>query len=84
VNAALGSYAANGSEPMADQTSVPRGCGYVITPKGSADIRELETCECKWSFAGGLVICVECETVYSLLRSSSHASPRPVAGGKPD
>jgi hypothetical protein len=50
---------------MADRISVPRGCGYVITPKGRADLRELPDCECRLSIDGLLWVCQGCDTVYA-------------------
>lgn len=54
---------------MPNDRSMPRGCGFVITPAGRHDLAELETCPCTVKvFVGGELICPECETVWGLQR----------------
>ena len=43
----------------------------MVTPKGHADLVELDTCECSTQVQGGLLVCPACDTVYGVLRQSS-------------
>ena len=50
--------------------SVERLDRYVVTEKGSHDLRVVDTCNCNPHLAGLLIVCEDCGTVYGSVRES--------------
>lgn len=53
---------------MPSHPSVAGSGGYVVTEKGSHDLRVADQCACNPRLAGLLIECPECGTVYGSLR----------------
>ena len=56
--------------------SVVRSGGYIVTPKGQADRRELATCQCEIHLVGLLFECEHCGTVYGHARDQVAGYPQ--------
>ena len=51
--------------PSFSPPSGPDRSRYVLTEEGRTALRDADTCQCTWSFDGGLIVCLDCGTVFS-------------------
>ena len=69
---------------MRDTRSVAAPCGFVLTPFGREGLETAETCSCRPAIDGGLVVCLDCDTVYGLLSMLDDYSGRYLSRAKRD
>jgi hypothetical protein len=49
---------------MSNRSSLPVGCGFVVTQDGHDALISGEACDCALVLRGGLFVCLACDTVW--------------------